>query len=194
MSFTADQYKQQLKQLLPPGRALDFQPDSNLDNLIGALSQEYARFDARCDDLLQEAIPDKSIEMLSDWETLLGLPDPCIGTSGTLAQRQAAVKNRLKYRKSTATAANIIQAAANLGYTVTVNGFNAFTCESPCTMGIRDETWRFVWQVNAPATTVVYSTCESFCTDPLEVWGNTYLECEISNFDQAHTAVIFNYS
>jgi uncharacterized protein YmfQ (DUF2313 family) len=193
MSMTPDQYRVQFEQLLPPGLALNPDLGSDLDDFMEGTAQEFGRFDARCDALQNELDPRTTVEMLTDWERVLGLPDACTGPGGTLAQRQRACVQRL-LGNGGPSIPNIVAAALILGYVVTVNGFTTYDVNSPCTKNICNEQWRFAWQVNAPSTTETYSTCMSFCTDPLAVWGNTYIQCEIANYNPAHNVLIFSYS
>lgn len=73
----ADAYLDQLLALLPPGAALVREPGSPLVRVLGVTAAELARVDARAEQLLLEADPQETAEMLSDWERALGLPDIC---------------------------------------------------------------------------------------------------------------------
>ena len=194
MARTADEYKEQLKALLPPGRLWDALREQGTvaDGLFGAMAEEFARIDQRADDLLAEADPRTTIELLTGWEGWAGLPDTCTGDLDTLQERHNALVSKL-----TTTGGQsreyFIELAAALGYEITISEFDPFTCESPCTDPLCDDDWRFVWRVNAPETTIIEFTCESPCTEPLRSWGNKPLECAIREVLHAHRYVMFGY-
>jgi uncharacterized protein YmfQ (DUF2313 family) len=58
-------------------------------------ADEFARLDGRADDLIEEADPRTTDEMLPDWEGFAGLPDPAIPRPIGLPARRAALQDRL---------------------------------------------------------------------------------------------------
>ena len=74
---TAEQYRQALQSLLPPGPAFTREPNALLTKLLDALAQELYRADLRAAQLIDEAFPDTTTELLPDWERVAGLPDAC---------------------------------------------------------------------------------------------------------------------
>ncbi|MBU1041582.1 MAG: DUF2313 domain-containing protein [Proteobacteria bacterium] len=130
---------------------------------------------------------------LADWERVLGLPDGCAGgLSQTMAERIAAAMSKMRERGGQSRA-YFIGVAAALGYAVTIEEHDAFTCETPCDQPLHDEDWRYAWTVRAPETTIREFSCDSCCTDPLASWGNALLECVINRLKPAHTHVIYSY-
>lgn len=194
MGKTAKEYKEQYKALLPPGRLWDAlrQEGSISDDLWAAQAEEFARIDQRAEDLLAEADPRTAFEMLVDWEGWAGLPDVCAGSLATLQQRRNALIQKLT-NVGGQSRAYFISVADGLGFEITIDEFEPFTCESSCDQGVYDEEWRFTWRVNAPEQTIVEFTCESSCDEPLQVWGNELLECTILALKPAHTNVLFGY-
>jgi uncharacterized protein YmfQ (DUF2313 family) len=77
MALNAKAYLQQLQALLPRGLAWPRAVDAHLTKLLSAFSLEFARVDQRVDDLLDEADPRSTLELLPEWERMAGLPDPC---------------------------------------------------------------------------------------------------------------------
>jgi uncharacterized protein YmfQ (DUF2313 family) len=194
MGKTAAEYKQQFKALLPPGRLWDSlrREGSVADDFWAAQAEEFARVDQRADDLLAEANPRTAFEMLPDWENRAGLPDVCAGSLATLQQRRNAVVQKL-ISVGGQSRPYFIALAAALGYEITIDEFEPFTCESDCDQPIYDEDWRFAWRVNAPEETIIEFTCESPCEEPLRVWGNELLECTIREICHSHRNVLFGY-
>jgi len=195
MARTADDYKQLLKSLLPPGEAFPRDVGTNLDDLLAALAEEWARIDARGDQLIVDGLPATSSELLSDWERVLGLPDKCAGTLETTMQgrRNAAVS------KLTSTGgqskAYFIAVAKALGYEITISEFRPFRAGlsqagDPLTNG----DWVYTWRVNAPETTIIdFRAGRSSAGEPLRTWGNDTLECKINQLKPAHTITLFGY-
>lgn len=112
---TAADYAQQLTALLPPGPAWEAQLQPQLHALLEAIAQEFGRIDARSTQLMHEAFLATFHEALADWEQTLNLPDECLGTGGTVAERKAMVRMRL-VEKGGQTPAYYVQLAARMGY------------------------------------------------------------------------------
>lgn len=182
-----------------------------LVRFFGSLAQELVRVDERGAELVTEAYPRTTVELLPDWERVTGLPDPCNTAEQTTAERQAALQVRLTARGGQSRA-YFIGLAATLGFDITITEFEpadctsacdstlwtdeatVADCESACNASLRTEGWRFVWQVNAPAVTVFEADCTSACNDPLRWWGNSALECLLRRLSPAHTFVLFSYA
>lgn len=193
--MTATDYLAQLQALLPQGFAWPRQADAALTKLLLAWADELARVDGRAADLVEEADPRTTVELLADWERVAGLPDPCVvayGVSQTAAQRRDALVAKLTTIGGQSTA-YYIALAARLGYTITITEYRTFTVRSKVNDPINDLPWRFVFTVNAPLNTVRRFTVRSAVNEPLAAWGNELLECVISRLKPAHTHVLFAY-
>lgn len=195
MPYTADQYRAQLKALLPPGQAFPRDPGTTLDALLDAMAIELARIDARADRLTIEARPDRTNELLTDWERVAGLPDNCAGVlQSTLQGRRADLVSKLTSRGGQSREYFIAVAAA-LGYEVTITEFRPFraglsSAGDPLTNGA----WVYTWRVNGPETTINYFRAgQSRAGEPLATWGNDSLECRLRQLKPAHTILQFAY-
>lgn len=194
MAMTPAQYREQLRALLPPGKALDDGGEGTLTELLDALAAEWARVDASADSLLDEADPSTTYYLLPDWERVAGLPDPCFGdTGGTLDQRRKALVQRLTSRGGQSPA-YFIALAQSLGYAITITEFKPFRVSSDVSQALQGPDWAYAWRVNAPKTTVTEMTVESGVDEALRTWGNTALECVIEARSPAHTYVLFAYA
>lgn len=91
----AEDYLDQMRQLLPPGPAWDKAFGDEVDQVLQGLAPEFARVDARGDDLLAEMYPATLRELLTDWERVMQLPDPCLGDSQGFEERRTAVVRRM---------------------------------------------------------------------------------------------------
>jgi uncharacterized protein YmfQ (DUF2313 family) len=193
LALTTQDYLQQLRGLLPKGPAWSRDPSSLLSRILTALAEELSRIDVRIENLIDEADPRTTLELISDWEALCGLPDGCTGPLSGLAARRAAVVGRLTTIGGQS-AAYYEALADSLGYEITVTEESVHTCMSDCMDPVNSEEWRFVWNVNvAEAETPRVLTCMDECTTPLRVWGNELLECTINRLKPAHTFVRFIY-
>ncbi|HVB67991.1 MAG TPA: putative phage tail protein [Acetobacteraceae bacterium] len=182
-----------LQRLMPRGRIWRRDPDSVQSQVWGALAQTYVRLTARDNNLLVDAFPATTVELLPEWQATLGLPDPCAGPLPTIEQEQAQVVARLVGRGG-ASVPYFIQFAANLGYAITITLFKPFRFGDPFGTPLYGDAWAFAWQVNAPAFTVNYFQFgRSRMGEPFASWGNTALQCEMQRLAPAHTTVFFSY-
>lgn len=195
MSFTADQYREQLKALLPPGRAFPRERGTTLHGLLDAMAQELARLDARADRLTFEAVPSTTAELLADWERVAGLPDTC---SGLLADTQQGRRNDLVSKlvsRGGQSIAYFKEVAAALGFDIEIEEFRPFRAGwSQAGDALTNGDWVFTWRIRAPEVTVVpFRAGIGAAGEPLATWGNEGLECRINRYKPAHTNVIFGY-
>lgn len=176
MGIDAEGYARMLRALLPRGPAWSTDGSSVLQDVLLAIGDEFARIHAACERLLREMDPRTTVEMLVDWERVLGLPDPCVDVVQTLQQRRDNVLVKLTMQGG-ASKQFFIDIAAQLGYTITITEPDDYT-----------------WQVNAPETTIRYFRCgQSGTGEALRTWGNKVLECAIEHRAPAHTVVLFAY-
>jgi len=185
--MSVDDYYLALLHLLPPGKAFPRNDAGVMKATLMAMAVELAAVDARIDALIEEADPRTTLELLADWERVCGLD-----ALDTVALRQIAVTDKLTDIGGQSRAF-FIAVALKFGFVITITEFRPYTCITPITEGIYEEDCRFVWQVNAPTTTVSEATCQSPCTEPLRSWGNQILEDLINYRKPAHTTAIFAY-
>jgi uncharacterized protein YmfQ (DUF2313 family) len=181
---------------MPRGRVWPRDPDAVQTRvLIGTCSELCAR-DGACElSCSSTRFPATTYELLPEWESTLGLPDPCAGVAPTIPQRQAQVLARF-VGVGGPTISSLTSFAANLGYTVTINQFvEARAGQMRAGDACNGTAWSFAWQVNAPLNTVTIALAGSMAAgDPLASWGNAVLECEMKAVMPAHTIPIFSYS
>jgi len=194
-NLTSADYLRAFQALMPRGRVWPRDPDAVQTQVFTGLNQVYARNTARANYLLVDSFPATTYELLPEWESALGLPDPCAGASPTVQQRRAQVAARLA-NSGGQSAAYYIGFAAKLGYGITVTNFAPFRCgQSNCGQQLGNADWFFTWAVNAPLNTVVRFTAgQSAAGEPLGSWNNNVLECELKAVAPAHTVLQFRYS
>lgn len=165
--------------LLPTGPVWPRDPSSVLGRLALALALTASRLHARGNDALAETFPASTGELLSEWESSLGLPDDCDPSPGSVDLRRARAVSRFAARGGQSVP-YLIGVAAQLGYTITIT-------EGPAATE--------AFTVNAGASTVTYARAGSASAgDPLASWGNDSLECAINRVKPAHTTVTFVYA
>ena len=190
----ADDYVRLLKRLLPKGKLWEVSEQSNFKKLLEGMAIEFARLHARSLELIKEVDPRTTVELINEWETLTGLPDPCVSLTQTLQQRRLAVVEKLT-RLASLSPRYYIEVARALGYEVSITEFKPFRVGGS-KMGdrINGRDWQFTWRVNAPTVTVrVFTLGQSGMGEPLRLWGNEILECAIKRVKPAHTFVVFGF-
>lgn len=85
-NLSAEAYSRMLRLLLPPGHLWKLSPDSVLGALMLAGGDELARIDIRATDLIREADPQQTEELISDYERELEL-----SSDGTDDERRARI-------------------------------------------------------------------------------------------------------
>lgn len=186
MAHTADDYKRALIQLLPPGKAFDVVPGSNLDNLLQGLMKEKALIDQSAVESVSESIPSQTTTMLPDWNNELGLPDDCAPSDQTTAQQQAALVQKIT-ENQVITLAFLEEAALLLGFTVTAikrheRRYGSTTCYGANIFGTTygDYTWNYVIEIHGATTTVQQKKFGNAFNTPYASWGNSLLECVLA--------------
>jgi len=194
--FTAEDYAQVMADLLPRGWAWARDPGAILMLTIEGLAVEYARVHARDCDLLAESYPGTALETLTDWERICGLPDPCTGELGTIQERRLAILAKLAARGGQSRQ-YYIDVAAAIGFTITIEEFNAFRVgQNRTSHALYGEAWLYYWRVTSweqNQKIIAFRTGQSATRERLRSWGNDMLECLIRGIMPAHTIVQFAY-
>ncbi|WP_454871799.1 YmfQ family protein [Paraburkholderia xenovorans] len=192
-NYSAADYLSALQVHLPRGRVWPRDPDAQQTKVLAGFTPVFARLNARANNLLVDAFPPTTYELLPEWESTLGLPDPCAGEAPTTQQRVAQVVARL-----TATGGQSIAyytaVAAALGYAITITQFVPSRFGKNFGTLFGGTAWAFAWQVNAPSFTVATLQFGGAFGSPFASWGNNVLQCELQRFAPAHTTVLFSYS
>jgi uncharacterized protein YmfQ (DUF2313 family) len=197
MSYTDLQpgdFEEAVARKLPPrGAAWTRLLGSVFQGFWQVIADTFAAVHARAAVLAnQESFPPNSVALLSRWETVLGLPDPCLPTPAATTARQAAVAARLA-----ATGGQSVPYYQ--GIAATLNATIAVTEFAPFRWGVNTwgqpfytASWAYIWEV-----TLVDSA--QFLFDwGVSSWGEPYwqsglpaVQCEIQRLAPAHTEVLF---
>lgn len=193
---TADQYRQQLRGLLPAGPAWDPELVPEIDLILTGVSLEFSRLDARAVDLLSEMDPSGVSELVPDWEAVMGLPDVCLGPNPAFEDRRLAVRRRL-VEVGGQSRAYFLEIAVSQGYpNPTITEHRAPRMGRSRFGAAHFGTWhaQFMWTLNTGGRQRqgrrfgVSYWGERFGANP----GNA-IECLIRRPAPAHTVVHINY-
>ncbi|MGF6392176.1 YmfQ family protein [Pseudomonas plecoglossicida] len=193
---TAEQYKEQLRALLPLGPAWDPDLVPEVDLVLDGIALEFARIEGRSGDLLKEMDIGGVNELVPEWEQVMGLPDTCLGPNPSFQDRRLAVQQRL-IAVGGQSIAYFVSLAAGQGYPdATVTEHRAPRFGRSRFGGSHFGTWQaqFMWTLNTGGR---QSTGRRF---GISYWGQRFganpgsaLECVIHRSAPAHTAVHINY-
>lgn len=188
-----------IQKLLPPGRAFRVQPGSKFQSLLEGLAVEPCRVQGRGRDLIREADPYRTVELLVDWENTAGLPNLCIGEPETQTLRRAALVAKLREQGGASVPFLVEIAEDVLGYTnVTITEYQAaqvglFKVGDKLTNG----PWLFAFTVGADEIRPDFFTAEeSAAGEPLTAASNQIVECLLGwdGLAPGHSVPLFTFS
>ncbi len=176
-----ERYRDSLLRHLPPGIAITRRADQNVPRMLEALAVEPARVAERVQDMLVEAFPGTTVELIDEWEDALGLPDDCV-TPTIYADRIAAIVARF-VGTSGHSEADYKELAESLGYeadlvTVTrVVAFKAGRSKAGDKLWNHHQ-WTVYWSIGGSGDAV----------------RDALLECVFNARRRAHTEFIFEFN
>lgn len=187
-----DDFLVALQSLLPRGRAWPRDADAKLTLLLRGFAKAQAEAHARQIDLLIDAFPARTEELIAEWEASLGLPDPCIGPQALISERQGQIVARLT-NSGGQSIAYYQDLAVSLGGSITVTEYQGWR------WGVdhwwapwRNEGWAHVWLVTLAQTAVFnFEWGISAMWEPYWQTANNPILCEIRRLAPGHTIPIF---
>jgi len=209
IKHSQDDYAEVISQLLPQGDAWPRDPDGVDMQVIQGLAGPWGNDIANSVDILLriESFPPFSINMLTDWETSFGLPDPCWAPGHTIDERHNILAIRMTM-VGAQSRAFFIYVASLLGYTITITEYAPFMCGvSECGDAWDDQGYsrweigpeeiRYYWNVHVSALSLTWfrvSTGQVGVDPHLRFGIADDLECLLNRWKPAHTTIIFDYS
>lgn len=185
-------YLSQLKKLSPRGRLWQAILPKNFGEVLAVIATELARIDARAEALIKESDPRTVNELLADWEKSYGLPESCTQTAQTVQERIDALVAKVDMDGSLSIPF-YIWLAKTIGYDITIETFKPWRVTNRVNQRLYGLNWRYVYRINAPATTIKRWTVTSRINEPLAKWGYDDLECLMRRLKPAHMIVHFSY-
>jgi uncharacterized protein YmfQ (DUF2313 family) len=181
-SLTVADFAQKFQDHLPQGEIWSRDPSAFQSQVILSLLGTYQRLSARDSNLLVDSFPTSTVELITEWEATLGLPDSCTPLNPTFAQRLAAIAARIAAQGGQSVP-YFISVAAALGFTITITEFTGSTALA------------YQWRINSALNTITYFRAgQSVAGDALAAWGNSQLECVMRKIAPAHLTLLFGYS
>lgn len=166
---------------LPPGIAFTRRTDENIPRLLEALSVEPARVAERVRDLLIDAFPATTTELIDEWEEALGLPDDCVQPE-LYADRIAAIVARFVGTNGHSEA-DYLELAESLGYE---DALITFARNAAFKSG-RSKAGDKLWNNHQWTVTITVGGSGDAVRDAL-------LECAFNARRRAHTEFIFEFN
>jgi len=111
-----------LSQHLPSGPAWEAKarPESNFYKILKGMVQEFSRVEAQIQEVADEHDINKTLNLLNEWETSVGIPDACFTTEVTLAQRRINIRLKLGTLNGTVANQDFVDIATILGFNVVI--------------------------------------------------------------------------
>lgn len=188
-----------IRKIFPRGKAWEriFDADSNLSKLSDAYAEELERIHTRSNELIREVDPRTTLQLLPDWERLLGLPDQCDNSEDqTVQERRTRVLQVLTTRGGQ-NEAFYKELASNFGYDVDVISAEdqpPFVAGSRAGDRLTNGDWRYAFVIKAPADFLIrFRAGQGTAGDPLVKVGNDTLQCLMEKHKPAHTIVLFSF-
>lgn len=214
MRATGTDYLHQLQALLPVGPAWTREPGAVLTGLLDGQAVELARAHNRLVDLVDEGDPQTTVELLEDWERVVGLPDCCIGIASTIEARRALVLGRLTARGGQS-AAYYQAICAAAGWEIAVADYRHFVADEAeagdmvldgdgeefvagdsavgDSLGLFD--WWHRWRVAAdPSVSTWFEADASVAGDAIDWLDNPVVRCLLERFKPEHTRIAYAWT
>jgi uncharacterized protein YmfQ (DUF2313 family) len=206
---TQDDYAQGFFSLLPPGDVWTRDMRRLVMRICDGLARFWAYVDARAADLLErESDPSRTVELLPEWETAFGLPDPCFPEATTIGERQRMLVTRITWQGGQSRQ-YFIDVVAWLGFQIKIKEWSPFMAGiSRCgdTRPAPDDVFR--WYIGRPENRFAWtaqighmgltwfraSAGQAGVDHHLEFRTPLDVECLLMRWKPAHTWLVFDYS
>lgn len=190
----SEAYTEQLHALLPRGRAWAREPGTGMAALIAAIAQRFAELDGVFSRLLEDIRPNTTVDLLPEWERLVGLPDDCSALGAGLLQRRGAVLDKIVSQPNL-NPSSYEALAAKMGAEITIAEHDQARAGRIAGLDTTNGKWRFVWWVRIDNDSTRFFTTLSDTETPLVDFDrNTELECRLRKAAPAHTHLVVGYA
>lgn len=193
MAMSVEQYRDALLALLPKGDAWPTDLDSVMAKHMLGIAEEFARIDARAEDLLKESHPSTAFETFEQWEEQYGLPHSCSGDEQTFQERRQALIQAYQEHGGQSREFFIAMAAL-IGFEITITEYKERTFGDDLGDLFGGVEWNYVWQTNAALNNYSERSMGEPMGEYYRAWGNQRLECLFNRLVHAHRHIIFSYT
>lgn len=182
--YSSDDFLRAMQALMPRGSVWPRSPGALQTKILAGLAKSYESQTMRSNNLLVDAFPATSVELLPEWEASLGLPSTAAGPNPSTVARQTLVIARLIGALGVSVI-DLKQYAALLGYEITVSGQAPFRCgQSHCGQSLGGVEQMFGLFVTAP----------SDAPTPFGSYGPAVLRDELARVAPPHAVLNFKFT
>ncbi|MEQ1321783.1 YmfQ family protein [Acinetobacter guillouiae] len=186
--FSLEQYTGAVKTLLPRGRVWSRAMTGTQHELIEGIAKSFQDVDADAMQLLIEAFPATTTQLLDEWNLTVGIPDFCFGAPDSIEQNRQYIVAKL-IADGGQSNDYYIAIAKSLGINIVIREFSPshFDADAPDGLIIKPgdwwHTWKVVIDVNSPSL-IEFAGDETAIKD-----SNSYkaLMCLLNRYKPAHT-------
>lgn len=186
--FTLEQYTKAIKSLLPRGRVWSRATSGIQHDLIEGIAKSFQQVDADASQLLIEAFPATTTQLIDEWNLTVGIPDYCFGAPDSIEQNRQYIVAKL-IADGGQSNGYYIAIAKSLGIDIVIREFTPthYDLDAPEGLIIKPSDWWHTWKVvidvNSPSL-VEYSGDETAIKN-----SNSYkaLMCLLERYKPAHT-------
>jgi uncharacterized protein YmfQ (DUF2313 family) len=200
-------YAEAFQSLMPRGQVWPRFKGTTLRRVCDALAYYWGFVDGRADDLLvRESDPQRTVELLPDWERAWGLPDECFPDATTIAERQRMLVLKMTWLGAQSRQ-YFIDVLAWLGFKITIHEWAPFMAGvSRCGDTRPGPDQRYRWYIGAPEGRYVWTVSvahagltwfragsgQAGVNHHLEFRSPLGVECLLLRWKPAHTVLRFN--
>ena len=206
---TADDYVAAFLTLLPRGQVWVRDRGRLIIQVCAGLARYWGHVDGRAADLLErESDPQRTIELLPEWERAFGLPDECFPEATTFGERQRMLVTKITWQGGQSRQ-YFIDIVAWLGFRIQIKEWSPFMAgisRAGDTRPTPEDNFR--WYVGAPENRFAWtaqighmgltwfraSSGQAGVDHHLEFRTPLAVECLLRRWAPAHTRLVFDYS
>ena len=189
-----ENYRDQIIKLMPSGAAWAFEEGSFAFRFCYAVADELSRVHLRTLALLKERDPRSALELLPEYEKMLGLPGDCADLADNPIDRRSAIVAKI-VADGGQSKKYFVDIAANAGISITIDTYPAVYIGCDIGVELTNGPWLYTWKITTDDVTVDYFQAGSNSAgDPLaEVSTQQFLECLFEDIAPAHTFIIYAF-
>jgi len=184
--YRAADYLAALQALMPRGRVWSRDPAAVQTKVLAGLTKSYETHNARANNLLIDAFPKTTVELLPEWEASLGLPSLAAGPAPSVLARQTLVVARFVGAGGQSIPC-FTNYSALLGFAVTFTRHAPFRCgQSRCgqPVGALEQMYALTALTSADAAT----------STPFGAYGPAVLQAELQRITPPYSMVNYLFT